>query len=440
MVQRMAQQTRPLNRQDYKTLSLASLGGALEFYDFIIFVFFTKIIGDLFFPSDIPDWLRQVQTLGIFAAGYLARPLGGIIMAHFGDRIGRKKMFTFSILMMALPTLAIGLLPTYNVLGIFAPLLLLLMRILQGAAIGGEVPGAWVFVAEHVPARRIGFACGMLTAGLTFGILLGSLVATQMNHIFPTTAQMHAYGWRIPFFIGGIFGLIAMYLRRWLQETPIFKEMQQRKKLAEELPIKAVIMNHKKSIVISMLLTWMLSAAIVVVILLAPVWLQSHHNIMPTVSLQANSIATLTLTLGCLVYGFLIDKLGARLTFIIGSILLAVFSWIFYHHVDPAGDNVFLLYGLAGFSVGIVGAVPYIMVRIFPAEIRFSGISFSYNVAYAIFGGLTPATVAFMTQKVSPMAPAWYVMALALLVLVLSMWLHPGLYYKDEMITETKTS
>jgi MFS family permease len=136
----MSQHTRPLNRQDYKTLTLAALGGALEFYDFIIFVFFAAVVGELFFPADIPEWLRQVQTFGIFAAGYLARPLGGIIMAHFGDLVGRKKMFTLSILLMALPTLAIGLLPTYASIGIAAPLLLLLMRILQGAAIGGKCP------------------------------------------------------------------------------------------------------------------------------------------------------------------------------------------------------------------------------------------------------------------------------------------------------------
>jgi MFS family permease len=205
----MSHYTRPLNRQDYKTLSLAALGGALEFYDFIIFVFFAAVVGELFFPADIPEWLRQVQTFGIFAAGYLARPLGGIIMAHFGDLVGRKKMFTLSILLMAVPTLAIGLLPTYASMGIVAPLLLLLMRLLQGAAIGGEVPGAWVFVAEHVPARRIGIACGTLTAGLTVGILLGSVVATLINTSM-TQQAVHDGGWRIPFLLGGAFGLMAM--------------------------------------------------------------------------------------------------------------------------------------------------------------------------------------------------------------------------------------
>lgn len=198
----MSNYTRPLNRQDYKTLTLAALGGALEFYDFIIFVFFAAVVGELFFPADIPEWLRQVQTFGIFAAGYLARPLGGIIMAHFGDLVGRKKMFTLSILLMAVPTLAIGLLPTYVTAGLAAPLLLLLMRILQGAAIGGEVPGAWVFVAEHVPARRIGIACGTLTAGLTVGILLGSVVATLINTQL-TPQAIHNGGWRIPFLLGG---------------------------------------------------------------------------------------------------------------------------------------------------------------------------------------------------------------------------------------------
>ena len=121
-----------LTGKDYKTLALAALGGALEFYDFIIFVFFATVIGELFFPADMPEWLRQLQTFGIFAAGYLARPLGGIIMAHFGDKVGRKKMFSLSILLMALPTLMMGALPTYQTIGIAAPLLMLLMRMLQG--------------------------------------------------------------------------------------------------------------------------------------------------------------------------------------------------------------------------------------------------------------------------------------------------------------------
>ncbi|MGL6549268.1 MFS transporter [Aeromonas hydrophila] len=415
--------SRPLNRQDYKTLSLAALGGALEFYDFIIFVFFAVVIGELFFPADIPEWLRQFQTFGIFAAGYLARPLGGIIMAHFGDLIGRKRMFTLSILLMALPTLLIGLLPTYATLGIAAPLLLLLLRILQGAAIGGEVPGAWVFVAEHVPARRVGVACGTLTAGLTAGILLGSLVATAINRGM-SPGEVSDWGWRLAFVLGGAFGIVAMYLRRWLHETPVFAEMQANKALAEELPLKTVLRSHKSSVVVSMLLTWLLSAGIVVVILMTPTYLQKVHGISPADALTANSLAILALTFGCIVYGRLIDALGSGPTFMLGSLLLASASYAFYHGLATDTSQLVPLYALAGFSVGIVGAVPYVMVNAFPAVVRFSGLSFSYNVAYAIFGGLTPMLVT-LWMKEDVLAPSHYVVSLAVLgfVLGLLLWL-----------------
>jgi MFS family permease len=220
-----------LTARDYRTLSLATLGGLLEFYDFIIFVFFANTIGELFFPPEISDWLRQFQTFGIFAAGYLARPLGGVVMAHAGDLRGRKQMFTLSIFLMALPTLGIGLLPTYSKLGFWAPVLLLLLRILQGVAVGGEVPGAWVFVSEHVHPSHVGMACGILTAGLTGGILLGSLVATGLSMVM-THGQLTAYGWRLPFLLGGAFGLLSMYLRRLLAETPVFEELKARRALA----------------------------------------------------------------------------------------------------------------------------------------------------------------------------------------------------------------
>ena len=295
------------------------------------------------------------------------------------------------------------------------------MRILQGAAIGGEVPGAWVFVAEHVPARRIGIACGTLTAGLTVGILLGSVVATLINTQLSAQA-IHDGGWRIPFLLGGIFGLVAMYLRRWLQETPIFLEMQQRKALAQELPIKSVVLKHKQAVVVSMLLTWLLSAGIVVVILMSPVWLQKQYGFAPALTLQANSVATIMLCVGCLLAGLIVDRVGASKTFIVGSILLACSSWFFYHLAGTHPEQLFLLYGLVGLCVGVVGAVPYVMVRAFPAEVRFTGISFSYNVSYAIFGGLTPIAVT-MLMGVSPMAPAWYVLALSLMGLGLGIWL-----------------
>jgi MFS family permease len=414
---------RPLTRQDYKTLALAALGGALEFYDFIIFVFFAKVIGELFFPPDMPDWMRLFQTFGIFAAGYVVRPLGGMVMAHFGDLLGRKKMFSLSILLMALPTLLIGLLPTYAAIGLAAPLLLLVLRLAQGAAVGGEVPGAWVFVSEHVPARHIGYACGTLTAGLTVGILLGSLMATAINTVF-TPTEVLAYGWRLPFLLGGCFGLGAVYLRRWLHETPVFIELQQRRALAAEVPLKTVLRAHRGAVVLSMLLTWMLSAAIVVVILMTPTLLQKGYGYDAPTALLANAVATLCLAVGCIGYGVLADRLGARRLLAGGALLLAACTWAFYTTVGTRPDLLLPLYALLGLSVGVVGVVPSVMVRAFPAPVRFSGLSFSYNLAYAIFGGLTPVMVTLML-KVAPLAPAWYVMALCALGLVTALFVKP---------------
>lgn len=404
---------RPLNRQDYKTLGLASLGGALEFYDFIIFVFFTVVLSKLFFPPDMPDALRQVQTFSIFAAGYLARPLGGIAMAHFGDLLGRKKMFTLSILMMALPTLMIGLLPTYQQIGIWAPLCLLALRILQGAAIGGEVPGAWVFVAEHAPERHTGLACSMITSGLTLGILLGALIAMTMNSLF-SPAELEAWAWRVPFLIGGVFGLVAMYLRKWLHETPVFLELQAKKHLATELPLKQVLRDHRLSIAVSMLATFLLAVAIVVAILMTPAYLQKQFAVLPVDALRANCYAIVALSLGCVVAGWAADKLGTGLTILIGSILLGSSSYAFYHTMSHDTSQLALLYPLMGFTVGIVGAVPLLMIKAFPAAIRFSGLSFSYNVAYAFAGGLTPVILSFWI-KYDVLAPSYYLLLLSLI-------------------------
>ncbi len=411
-----------LNRSDYRTLVLSALGGALEFYDFVIFVFFAVVIGKLFFPSDMPDWLRQLQTFGIFAAGYLARPLGGIVMAHFGDTLGRKQMFMLSILLMSLPTLAIGLLPTYALVSIWAPLLLLLLRVMQGAAIGGEVPGAWVFVSEHVHARHVGVACGILTAGLTGGILLGSLVATYIHQLY-TPQELLDSGWRVPFILGGLFGLISVWLRQWLHETPVFKEMQARQMLARELPLKTVIRDHRASVILTMAMTWLLSAAIVVMILMTPVLVQKLYAIPAVVALQAGSIATLSLSLGCIVFGALSDRVGAGRVLMAGCVMLGLTSMLFYKQMAVAPQHIDALYALCGFFVGVIGVVPSVAVSAFPPEVRFSGLSFSYNVAYAVFGGLTPVLVS-MLLPFDRLAPAHYVLALSCVGVVIGWYLY----------------
>lgn len=412
-------QARPLNKNDYKTLGLSSLGGTLEFYDFVIFVFFTGTLTHLFFPGD-NEFIAQMKTLGIFAAGYLARPLGGIIMAHFGDIIGRKRMFTLSIFLMAVPTLVIGMLPTYESIGVAAPVLLLLMRILQGAAIGGEMPGAWVFIAEHTPEQRYGLGVGTLTSGITGGILLGSLVAIAVQASY-TAAEVTAWAWRIPFILGGVFGLISVYLRRFLQETPIFKEMAAKRTLSEEMPVKTVLKNHKMACFVTAGLTWSLSTAIVVIILMTPsVVVEKMYGIDRTLSLQANCVATLTLTLGCIFWGWLEDKIGSRVTLALSWGGLAITAFHFYSALSPdiAAASLVINYAAMGFFVGAIATTPIISTRAFPPAIRFSGLSFAYNMAYAVFGGLTPMLTGAWLQK-SAMAPAYYVAGVSVLAILI---------------------
>jgi MFS family permease len=418
VAQTVGQAPRPLNAADYRTLVLAALGGALEFYDFVVYVFFAPVIGQLFFPSAMPDWLRMLQTFGIFAAGYLARPAGGILIAHFGDLAGRKRMFSLSIFLMAVPTFAIGLLPTYASIGVAAPLLLLAMRILQGVAIGGEVPGAWVFVAEHVPAQRFGLAIGTLTAGLTTGILIGSLMAGAINSSFHP-ADVAGYAWRIPFVLGGAFGLVSVFLRRFLEETPVFQEMAARRALARELPIKAILRDHMPATLLSLALTWVLTAAIVVVILFTPAYLQQVFHVPARYALQANTGATFTFAIGCLAFGWATDRFGTRATMIAGFAGLLGSSWLFYSSMPDAPSVINRTYALAGFFVGAVTTVPIVALRLFPAPVRFSGLSFSYNVSYAIFGGLTPVMLSWWLRT-NPLAPAYYVGGLAVLGILLA--------------------
>ncbi|GBD48803.1 MFS transporter [Methylopila sp. Yamaguchi] len=412
---------RPLTARDGKTLGLAALGGALEFYDFVVFVFFATVIGQLFFPPEIPEWLRQAQTFALFAVGYLVRPLSGLVMAHVGDRVGRKRVFAFTILLMGLATLGIGLLPTYATIGVAAPLALLALRVAQGAAIGGEAPGAWVFVAEHAPPNRVGLACGVLTAGLTVGILLGSLAAGVVNRAF-TPETVADWAWRLPFLLGGVFGLASVYLRRLLDETPVFQEMKARSQVAAELPLKAALRDHGRGVVVSMLLTWLLSAAIVVVILMTPALLERLHGVPIAAALSANAAATVGLAIGCVLAGALIDRIGAGPFFTFGAPVLGVCVWTFYAYAP--GDPALLtpLYALAGLAVGVVAGVPYVMVRAFPAAVRFTGVSFSYNVAYAVFGGLTPVLLPFLL-RIDPFAHAHYVAALSALGCAVGLWM-----------------
>ena len=377
------------SRSDYKTLGLAALGGALEIYDFIIFVFFALTLSQLFFPPEMPDWLRLLQSFGIFATGYLARPLGGILMAHFADRLGRKRVFSLSILMMALPCLLIGVMPTYAQIGYFAPLLLLALRILQGAAVGGEVPSAWVFVAEHAPLRHRGYALGFLQAGLTFGYLLGALTATALARIY-TPAEILDYAWRLPFLLGGVFGVIGVWLRRWLSETPIFMALQANREGAAELPLRTVLRDHRQALLPAAILTCVLTSAVVVFVVITPTVMQKSFGMTPSHTFALSSLGIVFLNIGCVLAGLIVDRLGAWRTVMLYSLLLPVGIAVLYASLISGSTWLGLAYAVAGLGCGVVGAVPSVMVSLFPPKIRVSGISLTYNIAYALWASMTP--------------------------------------------------
>ncbi|WP_085675904.1 MULTISPECIES: MFS transporter [unclassified Pseudomonas] len=384
------------SRGDHRTLGLAALGGALEIYDFIIFVFFALTLSQLFFPPEMPEWLRLLQSFGIFVTGYLARPLGGILMAHFADHLGRKRVFSLSILMMAMPCLLIGVMPTYADIGYAAPLILLALRILQGAAVGGEVPSAWTFVAEHAPNGRRGYALGFLQAGLTFGYLLGALTATLLAQVF-TPQEILDYAWRYPFLLGGVFGVIGVWLRRWLSETPVFLALRERQEQPVRFPLRRVLGEHRSALIPAALLTCVLTSAVVVLVVITPTVMQQRFGMTAGHTFALSSVGIVFLNIGCVLAGLLVDRLGAWRALMIYSLLLPLGIGALYASLVGQWGMTWLAYALAGLACGVVGVVPSVMVGLFPAEIRVSGISFTYNVAYALWASTTPlALIALM--------------------------------------------
>jgi predicted MFS family arabinose efflux permease len=334
-----------------------------------------------------------------------------------------------SVLLVPVPTLMIGLLPTYQSIGVAAPLLLLLMRILQGVAIGGEAPGGWVFVAEHAGRGRVGFAVGLLTGGLSFGILLGSLITTGLNVGF-SEAQITSGFWRLPFVVGGVFGFIAMFLRRWLEETPVFEELRMRAALSREVPLRAVLKSHRRAIIASILSTWAITAVIVVVILMTPALLPKLFEIASRDVQMANLAGTAALCFSTVAIGAATDHFSIRRVSIVVTSLLIAATYGLYVGAERMPSALLPLYVIAGLGAGGAVLTPVLMVRSFPTPVRFSGVSFSYNIAYAIFGGVTPLLVSWLAH-VHRFSPAHYVATVAL-VGVLAAMIAPATHLSHE--------
>jgi MFS family permease len=381
------------SRGDHRTLGLAALGGALEIYDFIIFVFFALTLSQLFFPPEMPEWLRLLQSFGIFVTGYLARPLGGILMAHFADHLGRKRVFSLSILMMALPCLLIGVMPTYADIGYAAPLILLALRILQGAAVGVRcrAPGP----SSPSMRRRAARLCPGLSAGRAdLWLPAGALTATLLAQLF-TPQEILDYAWRYPFLLGGVFGVIGCGCAAGSAKRRCSSPCA-RSGAAGGLPLRVCWRAPPGAD----------SGGVADLCAdLGGGGAGGHHADGDAAAFRHDGRAHLRLeqrghrlSQHWLRAGRAAGRPHRRLACADDLQPAAAAG---YRRVvrQPGGQwgMTWLAYALAGLCCGVVGVVPSVMVGLFPAQIRVSGISFTYNIAYALWASTTPlALIALM--------------------------------------------
>ncbi|MBZ5794654.1 MFS transporter [Burkholderia contaminans] len=384
-----------LTRSHYKTLGLSTLGGGLEYYEFIIFLYLSPILGHLMFPPEIPPWLRQVQILAIFSVGYIARPIGGMIVGSLSDQKGRKKMFGITLLMIAAPTFFIGILPTYQSIGALAPILLLVFRICQGIAIGGELPAAVTFVVEHVPPRRQGLAIGLLSGALAAGSLLAIGMLILMNSIYDKDS-MYAFGWRIPFLLGGIGGIFSAYLRRYLRESPVFEQIKRHDSSVEKKPIRALLKNNWREVSICFASCVSTVGVLTSVALFPLTYLQGEAGIPASIVTQAQMWMLVGLMMGEVSSGWLSDKIGTLLETALYSAFLICVLYITYHDLNQEYLNFKFL--AIGVTAGFMTTLYRLSTESFPARVRVTGFSFVYGIASAVVGGFLPVALGYLAH------------------------------------------
>jgi MFS family permease len=405
------QQGSRLNRMQVKAIAISMLGGALEYYEFMVFIFMVPVLGQLFFASATLPWMRQLQTLAIFALGYLVRPFGGIVLGALGDKFGRKRMFIVTLALMAVPTFCIGLLPSYAQIGVAAPLLLLLCRLCQGLAISGETPTALTFVIEHVSEKHTGLAIGLMGAGLIGGMLIGIFTISAMDASF-TKAQIAHFWWRLPFLIGGVFGLISAALRRLVSETPVFEDMVRRRSMNNFMPFRELITRYRPELLVAFLSSFVGGAIIQTVQLFPAIFFQSHFQFPAAAVNRAQTISTAVTFVSIILANWLIDKVGWMVGICVAAAGIVAAVVLLYW--NPQISTLTWHLAIAGIPCALVIMMHNLLTRVFPAEIRITGISTAHNTASALAGGIMPVTMGFLVHY-HYWAAAWVPALVALL-------------------------
>ncbi len=423
--------------RDLQNVGLASLGGLLEYFDFQVYVFVAAALSTELFPPGDSAWKTQVQTFGIFAIGYLVRPVASIIIAHYADRIGRKKLFVFTVLLMSVPTFLMGLLPTYAMVGWMAPAMLLILRVLQGCAVGGELPGAATFICEHAPARRLGVSSGIFLGMVNAGLLLGAaaaFIAKQVSGIDPALGSLM---WRLPFIMGGLGGLLAAYLRRHLAESPLFEQIRAEKKLSKGIPLLDVLRNYPKQCAFAFFLTFAFSTTPAIYFQWLPTYLIGIRHIPANTIFIANLIGVSAFVIGMPSWGAVRDVIGWKRLLIIAAALNTFVALAFFSYLPSFEANLttlaLALVGAGALCSVVHSAIAGLICSLFPTPVRQSGYAFPYSFGTAIFSGLTPLAMASMVRDAGLAAPMIQEALTGVVLLILAATLrHLPLYLGEQ--------
>jgi MHS family proline/betaine transporter-like MFS transporter len=391
------------------------VGNILEWYDFAVFAYFSPILAHTFFPSFSPA-SSLLATFSTFALAYVMRPFGGMIFGYIGDKLGRKKALQVSILMMAVSTTGMGLLPSYEMVGLFAPVLLVLFRLLQGLSVGGELIGSISFVTEMAPIHRRGFLGSFTMSSATTGIMIGSLAAA-LCHSFIPAEILTAWAWRIPFLAGILLGIFGLWMRSGLIEPPEFTLLKKDGKLADA-PVTGVISAMPATIIKVVMLVTLEGGGFYLLFVWWPTFLTQFVDPPIPSALLINTLSMLVLMILTPVAGWLSDDVGRNPVMGVASVCIIIFSYpLFLLATTGAMWSAFLAQLIfAVFMSGVIGPLPAALAEMFPPKYRYSGIALGYNLALALFGGTAPLISTWLIMKTNNlMAPSIYLIFLAII-------------------------
>lgn len=409
-----------------KAITAAALGNAMEWFDFGVYGFVAYALGQVFFPGADPG-IQMIAALATFSVPFLIRPLGGLFFGALGDKFGRQKVLSVTIIIMAVSTFCIGLIPSYASIGIWAPILLLLAKLAQGFSVGGEYSGAAIFVAEYSPDRKRGFMGSWLDFGSIAGFVLGAGVVVLISSIVGEQDFLD-WGWRIPFFIAAPLGLIGLYLRHALEETPAFQQhvdkMEQDDRNAIQNPpktsFKTILAQHWKSLLTCVGLVISTNVTYYMLLTYMPSYLS--HNL--HYSEDHGVLIIIAIMVGMLfvqpIMGLLSDRFGRRPFIILGSVglfALAIPAFILINS-NVLGLIFAGLLMLAVILNCFIGVMASTLPAMFPTHIRYSALAAAFNISVLI-AGLTPTLAASLVESTQNlMMPAYYLMVIAVIGLI----------------------